>query len=95
MSLKTSFIGLAFTAAVCFTGTATQAAPVGPVAAIVKVAATDASPIETVDYRRCWWRYGERHCRWYGGAPYAYYGAVPFVGFSIYGGRRWGGYRRW
>lgn len=23
-----------------------------------------AAQVEQVAYRRCWWQYGERHCRW-------------------------------
>jgi hypothetical protein len=30
-------------------------------------AATTSSLTEQVGYRRCWWRYGHRHCRWVGG----------------------------
>lgn len=28
---------------------------------------TTSSLTEQVGYRRCWWRYGHRHCRWVGG----------------------------
>jgi hypothetical protein len=32
--------------------------------------------VEAVAYRRCWWKYGERHCRWVDGGDRIYrYGA--------------------
>jgi hypothetical protein len=45
---------------------------------------TTSSITEQVGYRRCWWRYGHRHCRWVDG-----YGP----GVSLYFGERHHGYR--
>jgi hypothetical protein len=71
----------------------TQAAPRSG-APELKADATTAA-IEKAAYRRCWWRYGHRVCRWvggpyyddeyYGGGPYVY-GYAPFVGFGFGGG---------
>lgn len=55
--------------------------------------------IEKAAYRRCWWRHGERICRWVGYRPYGYYddgdygygpyyGFGPSFGFSFGGGGR-------
>ena len=67
----------------------------------VKAIATETSPVDSVAYRRCWWRHGYRHCRYvdryyrsYGYAPYYYddgyygYGYGPSIGLSFGG---WGG----
>jgi hypothetical protein len=54
----------------------------------------NASPLQQAAYRRCWIRYGVRHCRWVGyyddygyydyGGPYYEYG--PGIGFFFGGG---------
>ena len=36
-----------------------------------------ATQTEEVAYRRCWWRYGERHCRWVGDRIYRYGAGSP------------------
>ena len=61
------------------------------------------SGIEKAAYRRCWFRHGERVCRWvgyrsyYDDDSYGYYGYGPSIGFGFYGGGRGhfhGGHRR-
>jgi hypothetical protein len=34
-----------------------------------KVAVDQETSAETIAYRRCWWRNGRRHCRWYEERP--------------------------
>jgi hypothetical protein len=76
-------------------GMSAQAAPLGGVAGDVR-AAGQATAVEKAAYRRCWRRYGVRHCRLYYGYydggydPYydcgPAYGYGPGVGF-FFGGR--------
>ena len=40
---------------------------------------------QDVAYRRCWWRQGHRHCRWYD-APYRGDGYYPYRGEGYYYG---------
>ena len=83
--------------ALCVAGTVAHAAPISSAMTQLKGVAQDASPIDSVNYRRCWWHNGHRHCRWYGGYPYysSYYYdeayALPYVGFSILGASRFFG----
>ena len=78
-------------AAIGAIATSAQAAPLGGVARDVGAAAGQATAVEKAAYRRCWLRYGVRHCRWYYGYydegydPY-YYDYGPGVGFSFGGG---------
>jgi hypothetical protein len=46
-------------------------------------AKTDTSATEQVNYRRCWWRNGSRHCRWV-----EEYGYGPSVNLNFGDGRR-------
>jgi hypothetical protein len=48
------------------------------------------SAAQEVAYRRCWWRYGERHCRWSGPRyrSYGYYGPLYPEAYPT-GSRRW------
>jgi hypothetical protein len=69
-----------------------QAAPLGGVAGDVKATANQPTAVEKAAYRRCWWRYGARHCRWYygyndGGYDYGpVYGYGPDIGLFFGGG---------
>lgn len=53
--------------------------------------------VEKAAYRRCWWRHGERVCRWvgyrsyYDDDDYGYYGYGPYYGFGPSIGFRFGG----
>ena len=66
-----------------------QATPPG-----VNLKAGATSSVEKVDYRRCWWRHGRRHCRWvreHDDYDYDYpYFYGPSLGFYFGGG---GGHR--
>jgi len=83
------------------------AAPPSMSAGALKLDGAKNSAVEKAVYRRCWWRHGERICRWvgyrshgyydadgyYGYGPYYDYG--PSFGFSFGGGRHFhGGYHR-
>ena len=92
-------------AAVCAIAMSAQAAPLGGVAGDVTAKAGQATAVERAAYRRCWWSYGVRHCRWYHGYydwsydPYYDYGPVygygPGVGLSFGGGGHFhGGHHR-
>src|SRR5215470_9000346 len=73
-----------------------HAAPLGGVTGDVNAKADQATAVEKAAYRRCWLRYGVRHCRWYYGYydgdyyPYGDYGPTygygPGVGFFFGGG---------
>jgi hypothetical protein len=67
-----------------------QAAPLDGVAGDVAATANQATAVEKAAYRRCWWRYGVRHCRWYygycGGGYDPYYDYGPGVGLFFGGG---------
>ena len=76
-----------------FVVTAAQAAPLAGVASDLKAGVSANPNIEKAAYRRCWIRYGVRHCRWvgyydddyyYDDGPY--YGYGPGIGF-FFGGR--------
>lgn len=91
-------IVLALTA---FTSTG-QAAP-GSLGGAIEAGRSDVTNVEKVDFRRCWWRNGVKHCRWvreYGYGPYygdgPYYGYGPSVGLYFGGGghRGHGGHHR-
>ena len=81
----------AFALALGFFAAPAFAAPLGTMDGIK---AGDArSAVEQVNYRRCWWRNGHRHCRWVGDG----YGYGPGIGLYFGGGGRGGhghGHRR-
>ena len=61
----------------------------------LNVGTQDTSSVQKVDYRRCWWHDGIRHCRWIRDGAYYYddgYYAAPFVGFAFGGGRGFRGH---
>jgi len=71
-----------------------NAAPLSSAAGELKGAG---NPVEKAAYRHCWWRNGERFCRWvgyrhyddyddYGYGPSYGYGFGPFIGFGFGGG---------
>jgi hypothetical protein len=81
----------AFALALGFFAAPAFAAPLGTMDGIKAGDATSA--VEQVNYRRCWWRYGHRHCRWVGDG----YGYGPGIGLYFGGGGRGGhghGHRR-
>lgn len=70
-----------------------QAAPAAPGLTQMAVVGAHSKPQE-VAYRRCWWRHGHRHCRWYD-APYRghrgygyYYGPTLPEAYPV-GSSRW------
>lgn len=98
MTKKHACIGAISALAFLAAAPASWSAPLSASAGELKA---DTSPgIEKAAYRHCWWRYGERVCRWvgyraydyydddgyYGYAPY--YGYGPSFGFSFGGGGR-------
>ena len=62
-----------------------QAAPAAPGMTQTMAAVGAQSKPQDVAYRRCWWRNGHRHCRWYD-APYRGYGYYPYRGDGYYYG---------
>lgn len=36
---------------------------------LAKSGATEPAAVQEVGYRKCWWKYGERHCRYVSGGP--------------------------
>lgn len=48
------------------------AASAAPLPATGTVVVPGASQVVPAGYR-CWWRYGRRHCRWWGGYYHPYY----------------------
>jgi hypothetical protein len=61
-----------------------HAAPAPGMTQTMAAVGTQSKP-QDVAYRRCWWRYGQRHCDWYG-APYRGYGYYPSRGYRGYYG---------
>lgn len=77
---------LSFATVVLAFGALSAPALAAPASGLKGIEATTTSSLtEQVGYRRCWWRYGQRHCRWVGG-----YG--PSINLH-FGGRN-GHYRR-
>jgi hypothetical protein len=69
MLWKTTAIA-AFALSLGYLATPSSAAPLASVTGAR--AGNDTSATEQIAYRRCWWRYGHRHCRWveeYGYGP--------------------------
>ena len=64
-------------------GAQAATAPAGMAQTMAAVAAQPKS--QDVAYRRCWWRHGQRHCRWYD-APYPGVGHYPYRGDGYYYG---------
>jgi hypothetical protein len=62
-----------------------QAAPAASGTSQIMAAAGVQSKPQDVAYRRCWWRHGHRHCRWYD-APYRSEGYIPYRGEGYYYG---------
>jgi hypothetical protein len=89
------------TAAVILTMTAAsvQATPLSGTGKERNIGAANAFPVEKAAYRRCWTRYGVRHCRWvdyyddyrYDG-PYYDYGPGVSLSFGGRGGHFHGGH---
>jgi len=72
-----------------------QAAPLSGLAGDTKANAGQATAVEKAAYRRCWWRYGVRHCRYYYGYYDNYgpaYGYGPDIGLFFGGGGGGGGH---
>jgi hypothetical protein len=93
MNVKHWLIGIAAVLAASFATIPTQAAPLSAPSTDIKAGQT--SSVDRVAYRRCWWRHGHRHCRWYGRyyRPYDYYPFAsdpyyygPSIGFYFGGG---------
>ncbi len=61
--------------ALCTATATAQAASIGGRASAFRVTAAAAGGVaEKIAYRRCWWRNGVRHCRWYRPGYTPYYG---------------------
>ena len=61
--------------ALCTTTATAQATSIGGGASAFRVTAAAAGGVaEKIAYRRCWWRNGVRHCRWYRSGSSPYYG---------------------
>jgi hypothetical protein len=59
--------------------TAASAAPAGTAFAGLEAAAKGHAMAEKAAFRRCWWRKGVRHCRWYEGSR-----RRPRGGYSVH-----------
>jgi hypothetical protein len=86
---------LSFTTLVLALGVLTAPASAAPVSGLKGIeSGTNASAADQVAYRRCWWRYGHRHCRWVDDG----YGYGPSIRFR-FGDRhyrhRHHGYHHW
>jgi hypothetical protein len=80
---KLALIGACGVASLGLCSVAAEAAPAASNLMPTMAAAVGAqSAAQEVAYRRCWWRYGQRHCRWSGPGPgyrgygYRYYGPL-------------------
>jgi hypothetical protein len=95
MRVKHFVLGTAGAVVLSAMALSAQAAPLGGAANDLRASA-NASGVEQAAFRRCWWRHGDRVCRWveepygyddyyYEGSPY-YYGSGPGIGLFFGGG---------
>ena len=92
-STKLALIGACGVASLGLCSLSAAAAPAAAhLNATMAVAVGTASAAQEVAYRRCFWRYGERHCRSagrpYRGYGYRYYGPLYPETYPT-GSRRW------
>jgi len=104
MRLKHFCLGAMGVAAASLLPVTAQSAPL--TGSELKAGAADTSNMSNIEkaaYRRCWWRHGNRVCRWvgypYSDDGYGYdgsYGYGPGIGFGFRGGGGHfrGGHRR-
>jgi len=89
-STKLAMIGVISLASLGLGSLTAQAAPVAPSPAAMSAGADGKA--ESVAYRRCFWRHGYRHCRWYGPGyrdyGYRYYGPMTPEAYRT-GSTRW------
>jgi hypothetical protein len=92
---KLALIGACGVASLGLCSVAGEAAPAASNLMPTMAAAVGAqSAAQEVAYRRCWWRYGQRHCRWSGPGPgyrgygYRYYGPLYPEAYRT-GSSRW------
>jgi hypothetical protein len=94
MKLNGLYCGAAAAVTLALTATTPQAAPLSGAGNELN----DGSAIvQKAAYRRCWIRYGVRHCRWvdyFYDDDYPYYGYGPDIGFFFggHGGHFHGGH---
>ena len=97
MTVRQACICSLSTLALLVSASASWSAPLSTSAGELKGDRVANTGIEKAAYRRCWWRHGERVCRWVGYGPYDYYddgyygygpdyGFGPSIGFSFGGG---------
>jgi hypothetical protein len=96
MTLRCFCIGAASAVAIAAFSVALQAAPLSGAGNELKAFGANDSSIEKAAYRRCWWRHGNRVCRWVGYRDYdydnyGYYGYGPSYGYGSGIGFRFGG----
>jgi hypothetical protein len=77
-STKLAMIGVLGLASLGLGSLPAQAAPAPGALETMSTAAREGKA-ESVAYRRCWWRGGHRHCRWYG-SGYRGYGYRGYYG---------------
>jgi hypothetical protein len=94
-STKLALIGACGVASLGLCSVAAEAAPAASNLMPTMAAAVGAqSAAQEVAYRRCWWRSGQRHCRWSGPGPgyrgygYRYYGPLYPEAYRT-GSNRW------
>ena len=92
-STKLALIGACGVASVALWSVGAEAAPAASNLMPTTAAAVGAqSAVQDVAYRRCWWQYGQRHCRWseprYRGHGYRYYGPLYPEAYPT-GSNRW------
>lgn len=94
MTIRQACIGSISALALLASAPASWSAPLSTSAGELKADRAANSGIEKAAYRRCWWRHGERVCRWVGYRSYdyydddGYYGYGPSFSFSFGGGGR-------
>jgi hypothetical protein len=87
MHAKHASIGAIGAIALFWLPSASEAAPLSPVAGELKATTGVSTGVEQAAYRRCWWKHGYyRVCRWYGYPEYyddyGYYDSGPYYGYG-------------
>src|SRR5262245_5609270 len=93
MNIRGLLIGAASALAIGLSALTAEAAPLNTGSSDLAATVKQLSDVQNAAYRRCWWRYGVRHCRYVGYYPYRpyyYYDDYPYYRYGYGPGVRVG-----